>query len=45
MDSDPFIKQKQEDSKSEEEIQKVRKLQTDTERKLLIAESNLVWSV
>lgn len=44
MDSDPFIRQKQEDSKGEQEIQKVRK-QTDAERKLLIAESNLVWSV
>lgn len=40
----PSIKQRQEDRKSEEERQKIRK-QTDAERKLLIAESNLVWSV
>lgn len=40
----PSIRQRQEDRESGEELQKIRK-QTDAERKLLIAESNPVWSV
>ena len=40
----PSIRQRQEDRESGEERQKIRK-QTDAETKLLIAESNPVWSV